>query len=146
MKLKSKDIAEQVDIDEEHPKTDQVKIIEKVKDLNFFRNLVDINTNLLNDLSKTWTKTNESSKHIMPDDMQGDSFSMCLAKLLIDERFAQFNDLVHLAEVFTQSLLLSPSKRDTGITVLMTSDLEGFWEIIEIQVKHVQKKFIYRKM
>ena len=25
----------------------------------------------------------------------------------------------------------------------MTSDLEGFWEIIEIQVKHVQKKFIY---
>ena len=41
------------------------------------------------------------------------------------------------------SLKFKPSKRHTDTKVVMTSDLEGFWEMIEIQVKDVEKKFIY---
>ncbi len=78
----------------------EVQTLETVKDIKYYRNLVDINTDLLNNLSNTWTKTNEISINIIPDDMQGDIRSACgLAKLLIDERFAQFNDLIHLSEV-----------------------------------------------
>ena len=102
----------------------------------------------MNDLSSKWLgETNNSASQIPPpDDVQGDIRSACgLAKLLIDERFDQFNDLIRQAEEYIQSLKtpLSSLKSDDGDApkVVLTSDLEGFWEMIEIQVKDVENKF-----
>ena len=73
-----------------------------------------------------------------PEDVQGDIRSACgLAKLLIDERFDQFNDLIRQAEEYKTEQ--SVNKDDAK--VVLTSDLEGFWEMIEIQVKDVENKF-----
>ena len=72
-----------------------------------------------------------------PDDVQGDIRSACgLAKLLIEERFDQFNDLIRQAEECFKGTPSDPSAK-----VVKVSDLEGFWEMIEIQVKDVEKKF-----
>ena len=81
-----------------------------------------------------------------PEDVQGDIRSACgLAKLLIDERFDQFNDLIRQAEEYIESKEAPPplqqSVNKDEIKVVLTSDLEGFWEMIEIQVKDVESKF-----
>ena len=81
-----------------------------------------------------------------PEDVQGDIRSACgLAKLLIDERFDQFNDLIRQAEEYIESKEAPPppqhSVNKDEVKVVLTSDLEGFWEMIEIQVKDVASKF-----
>jgi hypothetical protein len=116
---------------------------EQVKDIQYYRNLVEINTQLLNNCSSKWTSMNDDPSYCPPEDVQGDIRSACgLAKLLIDERFDQFNDLIRLACEYTASLT-SPANDSSDIKVVLTSDLEGFWEMIEIQVKDVENKFRY---
>jgi hypothetical protein len=116
---------------------------EQVKDIQYYRNLVEINTQLLNNCSSKWTSMNEDPSCSPPEDVQGDTRSACgLAKLLIDERFDQFNDLIRLACEYTASLT-SPANDSSDLKVVLTSDLEGFWEMIEIQVKDVENKFRY---
>jgi disks large-associated protein 5 len=62
--------------------------------------------------------------------VQGDIRSAIgLAKLLIDERFVQFIELVDQSEF------------KTGDKPVRCSDLQGFWDMVDFQVIDVKKKF-----
>ncbi|CAF0747005.1 unnamed protein product [Brachionus calyciflorus] len=103
-------------------------ILEK-RDVKYYRDLVTFNTKKLNKFGDLW---NDVYSHV-PEDIQGDIRSACgLAKLLIDERFAQFSDLIQQCE--------ETSNSDVGLTV-KCSDLQGFWDMVDVQVKDVCKKF-----
>lgn len=52
-----------------------------------------------------------------------------MAKLLIDERFVQFIELVDQSEF------------KTGELPVRCSDLQGFWDMVDFQVIDVKKKF-----
>ncbi|RMZ93836.1 disks large-associated 5 isoform X2, partial [Brachionus plicatilis] len=71
---------------------DQVELDKR--DVKYYRDLVRFSTDKLTNLGAQWTKQNE-----VPEEFQGDVRSACgLAKLLIDERFSQFSELINQCE------------------------------------------------
>ena len=119
------------------------------RDVKFYRNLVVLETRLLNECSAKWDSCIDEA----PEDgqfflikikivifkkkiflggflVQGDIRSAIgLAKLLIDERFVQFIELVDQSEF------------KTGDKPVKCSDLQGFWDMVDFQVIDVKKKF-----
>jgi hypothetical protein len=69
------------------------------RDVAYYKSLLAFNTNLLHTLCSEWTSVCATSAHVLPEDLLGDIRSACgLGKLLIDERFDQFNDLIRQCE------------------------------------------------
>lgn len=69
------------------------------RDVEYYKSLLAFNTNLLHSLCSEWTSVCATSAHVLPEDLLGDIRSACgLSKLLIDERFDQFNDLIRQCE------------------------------------------------
>lgn len=61
----------------------------------YYRDLVQTKTKELNQLSAEWTLVCSSAVDLVPEQIQGEIRCACgLAKLLIDERFDQFSQLI----------------------------------------------------
>ncbi|RNA36118.1 disks large-associated 5 isoform X2 [Brachionus plicatilis] len=100
------------------------------RDVKYYRDLVRFSTDKLTNLAAQWTKENEA-----PEEFQGDVRSACgLAKLLIDERFSQFSELINQCE--------ETMNVQTGL-VVKCSDLQGFWDMVDVQIKDVGGKFAF---
>lgn len=105
------------------------------RDVKYYRTLVQFNTTNLNNLGNEWNSL--CSSGAVPEEIQGDIRSACgLAKLLIDERFSQFSELINQCE---QSEL---NPGELGLLVKCT-DLQGFWDMVDVQVKDVTKSLNY---
>ena len=114
---------------------------EYLKVTAFYRSLVVEKTKSLNTESDRWAelceKKNEPGE-AAPEDVEGEIRLACgLAKLLIDERFSQFSELIDQCE---QSNSASPNP-DPEVKLVKPTDLEGFWEMIYAQVINVEKQF-----
>lgn len=109
---------------------------ETEQSVKHFRSLVESKTRELFDLSQTWTNLCNKDAELIPDGIQGDIRSACgLAKLLMDERFDQFSELIDQCEA------TSFRNPDPDVKVVKCSDLQGFWEMINHQVKDVENQF-----
>ena len=105
---------------------DQVEL--EKRDVKYYRDLVLFSTEKLNCLGNQWSNMDQ-----IPEEAQGDIRSACgLAKLLIDERFSQFNDLINQCQ---------ETKNEQVGLVVKCSDLQGFWDMVDVQIKDVCKKF-----
>ena len=99
----------------------------------YYRDLVVNKTNHLTNLSNQWTQTCNSTTISIPDNIQGEIRCACgLAKLLIDERFNQFSDLIDQCDIIDTK---------ENANKVLCSDLQGFWEMIYHQVVQVEKQF-----
>ncbi len=88
--------------------------------VKYFRDLVITKTNQLLALSSEWSATCSENSEIIPDCIQGDIRCACgLSKLLIEERFKQFSELIEQCEMTTQNNL------DPDIKEVKCSDLQG---------------------
>ena len=104
--------------------------------VNYYRQLVIEKTNILNSLANVWTNMYEGDATIS-DDHKGEIRCACgLAKLLIDERFTQFNELIDKCE---NTNIKCPKELDSKL--VLGSDLQGFWDMINHQVVDVEKRF-----
>ena len=101
-----------------------------------FRDLVETKTKELNQLTAEWTLICNSSTELLSEQIQGEIRCACgLAKLLIDERFDQFSRLIDQSE-------MKPNSGDgENFNLVLGSDLEGFWEMIDQQVVKIQQQF-----
>lgn len=105
----------------------------------YYRRLVTDKTGLLDDLINTWDAVcNQVLATPISEDNQGDIRCACgLAKLLIDERLAQFSELIDKCEN-TNSVKYN---KELDGKVVLASDLQGFWDMIFHQVVDVEKRF-----
>ncbi len=127
----------------------------------YYRRLVTDKTGLLDDLINTWDAVcNQVLATPITEDNQGDFMDLkfklilinlfeienfkgdircaCgLAKLLIDERLAQFSELIDKCEN-TNSVKYN---KELDGKVVLASDLQGFWDMIFHQVVDVEKRF-----
>ena len=60
-----------------------------------------------------------------------------LAKLLIGERFAQFVELIDQCDLTTLTAAASDN-----VKPVMCSDLQGFWDMVDLQIKDVERRFV----
>ncbi|XP_075557015.1 disks large-associated protein 5-like [Dermacentor variabilis] len=94
-----------------------------------FRGLVEEETKRLTSMCRYW-ETVAASEPDVSEDAQGYIRSATgQAKLLITERFAQFTGLIHICE------------NNVGEKKTTCEDLQGFWDMVYLQVEDVQKKF-----
>jgi hypothetical protein len=85
-------------------------------------------------MASKWTAICERESTQISEQIQGDIRSACgLAHLLIAAWFTQFIELIVQCE---------QSNKDSSIKLVKCSDLQGFWDIVEYQVKGVNKKFV----
>jgi hypothetical protein len=104
--------------------------------VKYFRKLIETKTKQLLDLSDEWCLICRDQADIIPDSIQGDIRSTCgLAKLLMEERFKQF------AELIDQCESTNTNSVDPEIKIVKCTDLQGFWEMINHQVKDVENQF-----
>ena len=104
--------------------------------VKLFRDLVQSKTKQLLSLSDAWIVTCTEQSDLIPDRIQGDIRCVCgLAKLLMEERFKQFTELIDLCVKTLKNTL------DEGVKEVHCSDLQGFWEMINHQVKDVEGQF-----
>lgn len=124
-------LEEKFDIDANSNPQDAVK---------YYRKLVVDKTLLLKDLATTWDKVCETViDPPLSDDNQGDIRCACgLASLLIEERFSQFNELIDKCENTNKIDNLS---KELESKLVLPSDLQGFWDMINHQVVDVEKRF-----
>ena len=102
-----------------------------------FRSLVESKTKQLLGLSDQWTLICNEQVESIPDNTQGDIRSACgLAKLLIEERFKQFSELIGQCEDISRKII-DPDAKEVKCT-----DLQGFWEMINHQVLDVEAQFM----
>jgi hypothetical protein len=112
------------------------------RDVKYYRSLVDFNTKKLTNFIDTWSKNK-----IVPDDYEGDVRLACgLARLLIDERFNQFSGLINQCEQQQQKSkdpnMTEDMNQDEEVALTVKcTDLQGFWDMVDNQVKDVVKKF-----
>uniref|UniRef100_A0A0L8H6Z2 Uncharacterized protein n=1 Tax=Octopus bimaculoides TaxID=37653 RepID=A0A0L8H6Z2_OCTBM len=90
-------------------------------DVPYFRNLVVSQTEILNNLSDVW----ETVVPTLSEEVEGDVRTVIgQAKLLISQRFHQFIGLVDNCEF------------NTGEKTTTCEDLQGFWDMVDFQVRH----------
>lgn len=95
----------------------------------YFRDLLEKETERLLGLCERWDSVLESTSDIN-DEAQGSIRTTTgQARLLINQRFAQFRGLVNNCE------------NGSGWQKITCDDLQGFWEMVYIQVEDVDKKF-----
>jgi hypothetical protein len=114
------------------------------RNVNYYRQLVETETHNLESVSVEWLKhcnnnetvvdeDNKTKLNCPPDDVQGEIRSSCgLARLLINERFTQFLELIDQCEKSTVN---------SEIKKVLCSDLQGFWDMVDCQVEDVKSKF-----
>lgn len=105
-----------------------------------FRNILINETNNLSKLCERWSQILEEQAPISSEATDGNyeeleeffgaiRTTIGQAKLLMSQRFKQFNDLINHCEFNTSQL---PTR---------LNDLSGFWEMISFQVEDVMNKF-----
>lgn len=115
------------------------------RDVEYYRSLLSFQTRRLNSLIDEWTAQLDVTQ--LAEDTQGDIRLACgLAKLLIDERFVQFNGLVNQCEQqnLYDSLNAKDKVEETGEEAelkVRCTDLQGFWDMVDSQVIDVAKRF-----
>lgn len=115
---------------------EQVKIEDR--DVEYYRELVQIQTRNLEKLSEKYLSYCKDEKLQIPSDIEGDIRSASgLANLLSVERFNQFIELIDQCEYTT--VLKNPPCDD--VKLVTCSDLQGFWDMVDFQIKDVKKKF-----
>ncbi|XP_076034179.1 disks large-associated protein 5-like [Oratosquilla oratoria] len=96
----------------------------------YFRQLISDERTHLQNLCDKWLAIHEDVESDVPEDAQGDIRTAAgQANLLMRERFTQFSGLIDNCE-FKQG------EKETTV-----QDLQGFWDIVYIQVEDVNKKF-----
>ncbi|KAF6038329.1 DLGAP5 [Bugula neritina] len=99
-----------------------------IKDVNYFKHLVQTNADRLESLAAQWDQLNEDTE--LCDDVHGEIRSVsCQARLIIAERFKQFSGLIKKCE------------NNVGEKPVLVGDLDGFWDMIFFQVEDVLAKF-----
>lgn len=94
-----------------------------------FRNLVSLETENFNRLCEKWEKINVHEEKLQ-EDIRGEiRCTIGQARLLIAERFKQFSSLIDNNEF------------NYGDKPTTLEDLQGFWDLIYIQIEDVQNKF-----
>ncbi|CAN7984842.1 unnamed protein product [Ixodes hexagonus] len=97
--------------------------------VSYFRGLLEGETKRLLGLCERWDGVLESTAEIN-DEAQGSIRTTTgQARLLMNQRFAQFSGLVDNCE------------KRTGEKEITCEDLQGFWEMVYFQVEDVNKKF-----
>lgn len=107
--------------------------------VKYFRNLIVDKTKLLEDLANIWEAlVNKVQEPVISDENQGDIRCACgLAKLLIEERFSQFKELIDKCEDSNSS----NHCQELESKLVLASDLQGFWDMINHQIIDVEKRF-----
>ncbi len=102
------------------------------RDVAYYRALCDFEAKNLSTWISNWSSAS------VPEDLEGDVRLACgLAKLLIDERCTQFHGLVNQCEQHQNA----GQPADSDELPVLCSDLQGFWDMINNQIKDVEKKF-----
>ena len=119
----------------------------EMRDTQFYRALVSAQTRNLTQLADSYRSlccdNNNNNENVNKDNiaecLRGDMRSACdLAKLLIDERFAQFVELIDQCDLTT----LTAAAASDNVKPVMCSDLQGFWDMVDLQIKDVERRFV----
>ena len=108
----------------------------------YYRLLIVEKTTILNDLANKWDIIcNEVISPPLSEDSLGDIRCGCgLARLLIDERFSQFSELIDKCEDTGNTN--KELRKELDAKLVLVSDLQGFWDMIYHQVIDVEKRFL----
>ena len=112
-----------VEIREEEVETQEKKV-------EGFRNLLKSETERIHKLCEKWEELLQSGEDLA-EDVAGEVRSVLgLARLVVAERFSQFAGLIDNCQ-------FRRGEKETKV-----EDLQGFWEMISLQVEDVDKKFV----
>ena len=107
-----------------------------LRDITYYRSLVTYQKNNLTSLIDQW------SQLTVPEEHEGDVRLACgLSKLLIDERFTQFSGLITQCEQQQTAPSLPLDNGEEVLYKVHCTDLQGFWDMVENQVKDVMNRF-----
>ncbi|XP_071442768.1 disks large-associated protein 5-like [Hetaerina americana] len=100
--------------------------------LQNFRSLYEGEMNRLDNLCLQWELLSSDTSQEIPVGIKDSIFTtVCQTRLLMREKLEQFKDLLHTFE----------KKTSKSIPVITCSDLQGFWDLVSIQVNDVDTKF-----
>lgn len=97
--------------------------------ISYFRDLVQRETERLLGLCELWDSVLETTADINEEAQGSIRTTAGQARLLMNQRFAQFSGLVNDCE------------NQTGEKEITCADLQGFWEMVYFQVEDVNTKF-----
>lgn len=103
-------------------------VIQEEFSVPYFRQLLSTEIQRLQDLCVQWEDVNSGTE--LTEEVSGQiRTAVCLAKLLIGQKFRQFSGLIDDCEFKT-------GEKETTCT-----DLKGFWDMTNIAVEDIDKKF-----
>ena len=115
-------------VEEEESPPEEVEVVR----CQHFRNLLKSETERITELCERWEEVAKSED--LADDVAGEVRSVVgLGRLVMAERFAQFGGLI-------ENCQFRKGEKETNV-----EDLQGFWEMIFLQVEDVDKKFFSLK-
>eukprot|EP00123_Amoebidium_parasiticum_P017629 comp23922_c0_seq1/m.42217 comp23922_c0_seq1/g.42217 ORF comp23922_c0_seq1/g.42217 comp23922_c0_seq1/m.42217 type:complete len:989 (-) comp23922_c0_seq1:23-2989(-) len=101
-----------------------------VKDGEYWRGVMLKAKAELEGMCAKWKGMLDSPDSPIPESVSGTVMAVCgQSHLLVDKRFAQYSELCDI------------SKDENAELSARSSDLEGFWDVIDIQVEDVRNKF-----
>lgn len=105
-----------------------------MEDIVYFRDLVNFETRKLEFLCEAWN--NKFTEGKTPETETGHILSVIgQTRLLMKEKFKQFSELIVVAE--------KAINKETINEKVTLDDLQGFWDLISIQIEDMNNKFVH---
>ena len=122
----AKSDVQSVPVVEEKESPEEVEVVR----CRHFRNLLKSETERITGLCEKWEEVSKSEEDLA-EDVAGEMRSVVgLGRLVMAERFAQFGGLIDNCQ-------FRKGEKETNV-----EDLQGFWEMIFLQVEDVDNKFV----